>query len=375
MKIVFLSHTSRNSVYKVGSYHLSNEAIKISEVLYINPPLTPLHYLKALINREYRQTVFKAKIKHPRIIKEKNGIINYTPFKILSFRKFFGLERTLFAEKSEISWVHKRTLRRLGFDKVDIVIQDNLNLTFFRNIIKSNSWIYRPTDDILSMPNQSKKYLKIEDLVVRFSDKIIVTSTKLKEIIKLRYGIKSNILHNGINLEELKAMSTDIPKELTSIYENKDKIIVVYIGSLDERFDFELIKYCARKLPDHLFIIGGSNTSHFGEISNVIEIGEVAYEQVAIYYNNADYGILPFDIHHPGNKTRSPMKLYEMAAFNLNVISTPFDEIILRKNNFLKIANTKSEFVQFLQNKPISFLIDCKEFPTWENNLKKIIDD
>lgn len=286
MKIIFLSHTSRNSTFKVGSYHLSNEAIKVHGVLYINPPISPFHYLKALLFKKYRTTIFKVKTEKPLIYTEENGIINYTPFKLFPFRKFYGLENIIFAEKSELSWMHRRKLRVLGYDKADLVIQDNLNLTFFKTLINCKKWIYRPTDDILSMPNQSKKYLLIENKVVNFSNQIFVTSTELKKIISDRYHRDCTVLHNGIDIKKLQIYSRKVPPIIKRL-SNQRAIIVTYIGSLDQRFDFKLLTFIARMLPEHQFVIGGSSSCYFPDFPNVHEIGNVPYEEVGNYYSNS----------------------------------------------------------------------------------------
>ena len=237
----------------------------------------------------------------------------------------------------------KNILKKNSFLKADIVIIDNLNLSYFTDIIDYKKLIYRATDDYTSLPNQSKKLEIIERKLIGKSDKVVVTSSVLKKIFKKKYNVISKVIHNGIDTVLLHSLKTEIPK-LYSINLSKYKLIAVYIGSLDSRIDKELLRFISINNPSLAIVLGGDTNSEFLDYPNIYEIGKVPYEDIGRYYANANIGLLPFNVDHVGNKTRSPMKLYEMLFFGIKVISTNFEEIRNRKEKNLIICKNKIDF-------------------------------
>lgn len=349
MKIVFLSHTSRNSIYKVGSYHLSNRLSEDHEILYINNPITVFHGIKAIFNQKYRKYVFTTKIKNIGIRKE-HRIINFSPFKLISFRVGFPFENILWATSSTIieNIFLKMILRKYSFLEVDLVIIDSLNLSYLTKIIKYERLIYRATDDYTTLPNQSKKLEILERRLINQAHKTVVTSSILKNIFEEKYGIQSSVISNGIDtsyLQSLELKMPDIYPKLKSDY----KSILIYIGSLDSRIDKKLLQALSINNPTTAIVLGGDTNDEFNNYSNIFEIGKVSYKEIGEYYSNADVGILPFDTTHLGNKTRSPMKLYEMLFFGLPVISTDFMEIRSRIEEQLIVCETTDCFQKNLE--------------------------
>lgn len=349
MKIVFLSHTSRNSIYKVGSYHLSNKLSEDHEILYINNPLTLFHGIKALFNQRYRKYVFSTKIKNIGIHKE-HRIVNFSPFKLISFRVGFPFEYTLWATSSTIieNIFLKKILRKYSFLEVDLLIIDSLNLSYFTKIINYKRLIYRATDDYTTLPNQSKKLEIIERKLVNQAHKTVVTSSVLKNIFEEKYGVQSSLISNGIDTSYLQSLKVTIPDIYDKLKSNY-KHILIYIGSLDSRIDKKLLHTLSINNPTNAIVLGGDTNNEFNNYSNIFEIGKVPYKEIGKYYSNADVGLLPFDTTHLGNRTRSPMKLYEMLFFKLPVISTDFMEIRHRTEKQLFVCENSNCFQENLE--------------------------
>ncbi|WP_313477378.1 glycosyltransferase [Microbacterium sp.] len=97
--------------------------------------------------------------------------------------------------------------------------------------------------------------------------------------------------------------------------------VCVYVGALDERFDWQQIVQWAHRHPKVPFIIAGPpTTSPVAVPSNVQLVGAVPYADLPELLRQARVGMLPLS-HHPLNAGRSPMKLYEYLAAGLAVIS------------------------------------------------------
>lgn len=341
-KIVFLSHTPLNSFYKVGSYHLSKILSKEHEILYITSPISCFHFLKGITNSEYRRTILKKKTESLKL-EEYEGIKTITPFVLIPYRGIFPFDNAAIPLKYSSFFLGqmKSVLDKIGFSKVDFVIQDSPILFYLKDLFQDAKWIYRVTDDYLTMPKAPKTLGVIEDKIVKRSDKIIVTSNVLREIIEERYSRESLVLENGVD-----SSFFGIKSEAST-----DKNIqCIYIGSIDDRFDYTLFNELAENNRTINFTIIGKKTDKINDQSNVKKIGFVDHKDLLKYLVKADIGLMPFDINHPGNLTRSPMKIYEYAACGLPVVSTPIKEVVDRKHDFVLFANDASGFKKQIEH-------------------------
>lgn len=346
MKIVFLSHTPRNYLFKVGSYHLSNECARLGhEVLYVPSPLSPFHFLNIpkLGDADYRN-VIKSRLQTLKPWKDSSGITNLTPFVLTPFnRGIFDRPEIPIRQEFTFNRIGKK-IKKIGFHDVDLVIQDKIGLFFMRKFINAKSWVYRATDDYSNMSRgPGKESIQIlEQKACNFSNHIIVTSNPLKQLFKERYGAKASVMRNGVDASHF-TQDYDQPKEYSSI----SKPIVLYVGSLDERFDLELLIKTARRSPELQYIIVGPESKERipNNISNVTALGPKPYEQIPAFMQHADIGILPLKMTE-ANHARSPMKIYEYGICGLPVISTPLRELQNRKEKFITFAKDPEQFHQ-----------------------------
>ena len=117
-----------------------------------------------------------------------------------------------------------------------------------------------------------------------------------------------------------------------SIYKTINHPIVIYAGSIDFWFDFNLINRLSFDLPGFSFVIIGPNNKYkhkFNSSPNIHLIGPVNYDQLPSYLINADVGIIPFNVKEYPSLVNSisPVKLYEYFACGLPVIASKWKEI------------------------------------------------
>lgn len=344
MKIVFLSHTPRNYLFKVGSYHLSNECARLGhEVLYIPSPLSPFHFLNLpmLGDKDYRN-VIKSRLRTLKPQKDDHGIINLTPFVLTPFnRGIFDRPEIPLRQHFTFNRIQKK-IKKIGFESPDVVVQDKVGLFFMRKFMDAKSWVYRATDDYSHMSRGAgKKSIQIlEQKVCNFSNHVLVTSEPLQIVFKERYGIEATILRNGVDASHF-ATQFDQPQEYNSIA----KPIILYVGSLDERFDLKLLIKTAKRSPKLQFVIIGPESKERipEEIQNITALGPKPYEQIPAFMQHADIGILPLKMTE-ANHARSPMKIYEYGMCGLPVVSTPLRELKNRNEKFIIFAEDPEQF-------------------------------
>lgn len=344
MKIVFLSHTPRNSLFKVGSYHLSREFSRMGHgVLYVPSALSLFHFLNLpmLWDEDYRNTL-KSRISTLKPVWDEDNVINLTPFVLMPFGKgFFDRSETPINQWFTFNKIDNK-IRGLGFDQPDLVIQDKAGLFFMRKFIQARTWIYRATDDYSRMARgpgrESMK--KLEQVICDFADRVVVTSRPLQQLFDDRYQVEATVIRNGVDVRHFSGHRAK-PKEYQSI----EKPIILYVGSMDQRFNWNLLTETARHSREwHYVLIGPGAEEHlFDNLPNVTALGSRPYQSIPAYMQHADVGILPLK-KIEANHARSPMKIYEYGVSGLPVVSTPLRELIYRNEKFVTFAKHAQSF-------------------------------
>ncbi len=152
------------------------------------------------------------------------------------------------------------------------------------------------------------------------TDGVIVTSDNLAS---QKASLHPNIfvVKNGVDFrlfrEAVNGMSKPgLPK------------VVCYTGSIDQRFETEIIEYCITKAPDYEFIFVGPvrNKAAADAISkypNVKLLPPVPPEQIPAIMFNSHVGIIPYTRTHL-NKNVYPLKINEYLAVGTPVVMTDF---------------------------------------------------
>ncbi|QHS23497.1 glycosyltransferase family 1 protein [Virgibacillus sp. MSP4-1] len=346
MKIVFASHTHMNSVYKVGSFHLAKGlSNKGHEVLHISDAVSVLHLMKR------KDEVVKSKINQIKNgpVKMNDSTYDFIPFSLVPN---VGIISTISNKLKRnvalsTSFNFRKFLKSFNFEEVDAIIVDSVKFAFIEKYIKTKVLIYRPTDIYSYMTNINSNMEK--DIIYR-ADELIATSTPLLAYLKEKYEIlkEIHVIENGVDYNHFNYHKSNQPDEYAQI--NSPRII--YVGSMDERFDFSLIKRIAQERPGYnVVLVGPYNQTirdYFKECKNVFLLGSKNFSDLPQFMHNSDAAILPLDLNNEANHGRSPMKLYEYIASGLQVVSMNTEELQKRNDKYVLLANDHSEFIDQL---------------------------
>jgi hypothetical protein len=195
----------------------------------------------------------------------------------------------------------------------------------------SNHPVYSKYSEVLS-----ENYKKI----MKTADTIFTVSEKLQE--KFLENIDCYWIPNGVDVEAF-SKGRDVKKSQTPQ--------VVYTGVIQDRFDIDLVEYCAKEMPVVQFkIVGpvwkGIDVSALEKLSNVTLVGMVSHTTLPQLLGESWVGIIP---HKKDAFTQSmnPMKAYEYLAAGLPVVSTHSEGI--SSLPFLVVATTNEQFLQLLK--------------------------
>jgi len=221
----------------------------------------------------------------------------------------------------------------------------------FPSDIKPLKKVYLSLDDLSQVPYTAKHGIRMEREMMKKYDDTLVTSRELYRL----HAPFANKLHYYPNAADFNIFSKaldyhDRPEELKSL----NRPLIGYIGNIDERPDYELLRKIADDNKDKfLVMIGPVNTTehhHNGldSLANVVFTGPKKVEQLPAYLKYFDCMIIPFKCNV---LTRSiyPLKINEYLAAGKPVIATHFSEDIKTFDPVAYIADSHEDFLAMLK--------------------------
>ena len=217
---------------------------------------------------------------------------------------------------------------------------------------------------------------RIERFTMHKADKVIVVTSRLKEVLPLDYGIPEDkivVIENGANVDLFQPMSVKRAREELNLSQSDHYICLVGSNLLPYQGTERLIRaapFLLERFPDTRFlIVGGGSDSERREIIDTVEkaglgdkfifTGRVPYQQVPLYINASDVCIiLPKGfIRRSGI---SPLKLCEYMACEKPVVASRTDGLeLLEETNAGLLVNSESSqeiadaIAKLLENKEL----------------------
>ncbi|MGF6822454.1 teichuronic acid biosynthesis glycosyltransferase TuaH [Microbacterium sp. ZKA21] len=286
-RLLFLSHSHPFGPFRVGSHHYARVlAGRGADVVHLSTPISLAHRVTGRVSRADLAVVPS----RPR--RDADGVLNIVP-------------RTALPVPVGAPTV-ARMLKRAGIDtRFDAVLIDQPLLWDSSVRSLSDAVIYRPTD---LYPSGVKH--RLQQQILDAVDGVIATSDEvLRGLGPLR--VPTLVLSNGADVARFAAPAgADAARAARC----------VYVGALDDRFDWARVDGWARAFGDVEFVIAGPGRSPQPLPANVSLVGAVPYADVPALLHTARVGLLPLS-DNPLNAGRSPMKLYEYFAAGLAVVA------------------------------------------------------
>lgn len=287
-RILFLSHTHVFGSFRVGSHHYARELARRGiDVVHLSTPISLAHWITGRVNRSSAQSVPIG----PYI--DDDGVTHLVPRT--------ALPRPLGAFRVS------RELARHGIAQdFDTVLIDQPLLWDDTVPGIAGRLVYRPTD----MYPSGAKNARQRDILAD-ADAVVATSAEvLRRLGPVR--VPTLVLENGVDAAHF-APPPGRPAARPAT--------CVYVGALDNRFDWGQFESWARTHANVRFVVAGpaSGADH-ALPPNVHFIGAYAYEHLPSLLHEARVGLLPLS-DDPLNAGRSPMKLHEYLAAGLSVVA------------------------------------------------------
>lgn len=321
MNIVFLSHSPFHPRMVVGSHQLARSYAQAGHrVLHISLPFSLAHTVR--LGRPRMLDRLRASIRGPYEIEV--GLFEWVPFCIFPWE----LARSVYKRSGTnltipMAWRTQRALREAGISQVDLVFQDEPRMRGMTDHFSHGRLVYRAVD-LYSCARHDLVMAEAEKQLVGLADRVVATSAKVADHLHdLDPSEHAEVVPNGFDAS-LFAGRTDPHRTLST----KNRPRAVYVGAIDERFDFSAIRMLAEEMTElELLLYGpGFRGGEQDWPENVSWMGSLAYQEIPSVLQHCDIALLPF-CDSPVNHGRSPMKYHEYRAAGLPIVSFAIESL------------------------------------------------
>jgi teichuronic acid biosynthesis glycosyltransferase TuaH len=327
--IVCISNTTWHGPFTKSTVQIMSRLAVNNKLLFVEYPFTIKDFLLSILKKRkapiLRILGFKSRIKE---IKTEKGSIVYQlivpPVIPCDFIKNETIFRFIFLVNTRI-YLHalKKALKKLHMtDVVSISAYNPYYGLSLKGKLNEKLNIYYSHDGP-NIRRHGKRVLKIDAQYSAAADAVITTSDFLARN-KISYNSKCFVVKNGVDFETFNKYS-----RVESLINSH--VTIGYIGSMDFRFDIELVETTVKAFPDYAFhFIGNvSNvavTTRLGKYANVQFLAPVKPEHVPELLSKFNAGIIPY-LQNEINKNIYPLKINEYLAVGVPVIMTRFAEL------------------------------------------------
>ncbi len=292
----------------------------------------------------------------------------YYPYHVKASRlnRFIFVTRVLFFNYDKIIFTNPKQV-------------SNLFMTVLK--VKGTKIYYECMDNYIYWEPENVRYLfhGNEGWLIKNSNKIIVSSLGLKKMLIKKYDCDS---------EKIVLIRNGYDKEIFQNYEKTPLKMkhpnAVYIGTIDEWFDFDsLIKYARKNKEKYFYIIGPIGWTVEPKVKamkeeNIFFPGPIEHKYVPGTIEESDVMLLPFIVNELIEDV-DPVKVYEYLYLKKPVVSTYWKELDQFKD-FVIFYENRNDFSKAMNQAFKTKLSDTKNYQklmfesTWDERLKKYLE-
>lgn len=275
--------------------------------------------------------------------------------------------------------VIKNLMEKLGFDKDETAI-----------------WSYNPfIPEVFDLPSKLKIFDAVDNWaehasykneadtlranyqrINKLADTVFTVSDGQKDIFD-----KSSWIPNGVDLENFQQTSTKknpLSKEAHPI--------IGYIGTIQERLDFDLIDRICSDHPSKTFVFIGPIWDGVKDRiialqqvhKNIRFLGRIDFQMIPAYLQEMDATIIPHRLDQ-FIKSTNPMKMYDFLAAGKTIITTPgagtemFDSILYIRDDYRSFSQAIDEALQSDSDQKRKHRIMAVEPHSWKARVDEMM--
>jgi glycosyltransferase involved in cell wall biosynthesis len=212
---------------------------------------------------------------------------------------------------------------------------------------------YNIDDYTLYWPERAQEIRALERATVLASDVTICVSRFRADELKALIPEAADRIHHvphGTPTPFLAQKPLTRPEEAPADLAGLPRPYLGYVGSLEDRIDWELMDKLSTDFPDASIVVVGHVQSAVGSSwweacarflsrPNVHALGWRPQQEIAQYYQAFDVCLIPYRLDHPFNRACNPTKIMDAMGSGRPIVATAVPECRLHAERFDVVEN------------------------------------
>ena len=304
------------------------------------------------------------------------------------FTKVYEIDKRLIVYSSVLPFISKnrfysnlnKYLKVIKFNNYHLWSAYPLSIDYFDKL-KQDLKIFDAIDNWSEHPAYNKiknKIIKNYELISKKADIIFTVSDEMQSLF-LNHD-KVYWIPNGVDIKHYQQKYAIVNRDIGSI----KKPIIGYVGTVQDRFDIDLVEFIAKENNDKSIVIVGPVWNNeivdkLSKYSNIYFLGRKSYTEVPMYIQQFDIGIIPHKLDK-FIKFTNPMKMFEYLACGKPIISSSGSGIEMFKES-IHITNDYRQFNHHIQkalkednNKLIKERLEVVKEHSWLKRVDRMLE-
>jgi glycosyltransferase involved in cell wall biosynthesis len=220
--------------------------------------------------------------------------------------------------------------------------------------LKQKIVVYDCMDDFLGFYPETHvkdRLRKLEIQLVERANLVITSSDYLKNKMVKSYSehMKAEpvVVNNGISTSLLQGHRTAILEHPEESSSPSNLLNLMYIGTIGEWMDFDMLVRVLDQLPDCRLILIGPVETVVPSHPRIHCVGTVKHEELAVCARKADVLVMPFVLNELVRAV-DPVKIYEYISFGKPIVAIDYDEMH-KFIPFVYLYSNESEFYSLIR--------------------------
>jgi teichuronic acid biosynthesis glycosyltransferase TuaH len=228
------------------------------------------------------------------------------------------------------------------------------------DLLRPDVSVYYNIDDYaLYWPRAADQIRTLERAMVRAADMTICVSRFRADELRASIPESAGRIHHvphGAPTPFLAQQPLTRPAEAPADLAHLPRPYLGFIGSLEDRLDWELMDRISQTFPDASIVVVGRvrkpvdepwwhACARFLSRPNVHAVGWRSQETLAGYYQAFDVTLIPYRVDHPFNRACNPTKIMDAMGSGRPIVATAIPECRLHSERF-HVPETGDEFIE-----------------------------
>jgi glycosyltransferase involved in cell wall biosynthesis len=249
-------------------------------------------------------------------------------------------------------------------------------------LLKLISFYCRDAKTVMSAMHPGFSFLSKRFIPMFKPDVILVQSIETEEKFK-KLGCETEFLPCGVDVKNFVPFSNHIKEELREKYGiDKDKFVILHVGSIKEGRSIEIFKEIARTKEDQVIIIGNRSMGiephlYQGIKESGCKVWVQYFKNIEGIYALSDCYVFPTPPMNRINSIETPLSVLEAMSCNLPVVTTKFGALprVFEGEDGLFFVENKENIFTALDEIKNGIVIKTREkvLPySWENVVRRL---